>query len=435
VILPAWIVAGILMGLASLRFKVSAFVVLICAWVLMPALFQVGLILNSSGLPSRLPLTWIIFLIFIIQAFHYGKNFFKLASLPRWSMTLLSLAVLLAFLSNLQAQGLTQVGFIFDQMIAPILMFIMARSLIAVEGTRAALAVRNTVLALATLQCLIVGFVVSHALPQPYLDYYLLQPWYTASFSARQLGTLDHPLVLSVLFLVAIPLTASLRRGMLQMFLVGTFFTGILLTQSRTGLFLSILAMAFLAIRPKATVVFRLAIFLLGVVAGYILITQNVSLGVLDRLNFDGGSSLARAEAISVALTQWGTFLFQGQGVGSSFAIAAQSGLVTSFENPTLMYMFDFGLVSAILYFGTQFTLVLLGKSILAGSQLAALLGLVAVQSFSSVAAESALSSIIWILIALGTARTQIDPRDESTRTNLLENARSPRQRNPRISR
>jgi hypothetical protein len=116
----------------------------------------------------------------------------------------------------------------------------------------------------------------------------------------------------------------------------------------------------------------------------------------------DTGSSEARAKALEYFLSRWSDFAVAGQGIGSSYRVAVQAGLQSSFENPTLMYGVDFGILFAVLYFGSMAVLVVRGfRTGNPGLALAGIMALVIPQTYSSLATRSAGGIIVWTVLAM----------------------------------
>ena len=73
-------------------------------------------------------------------------------------------------------------------------------------------------------------------------------------------------------------------------------------------------------------------------------------------------------------------------------------------ESPLLMYVLDFGLLVAFMYFGVQLLLALRwkrGLTSVPGARAAALFAILSAQTYSSVATESAAGILVWVAVGL----------------------------------
>ena len=218
----------------------------------------------------------------------------------------------------------------------------------------------------------------------------------------RWMGTLDQPLALSLAISVAAPLVAGLTRAWLQVVLLALMAVAVLISQSRVGLVaLAVAAVAVvLFVRRPVWVKTVLLLVMAGAVTA--LMASPLVTGVMDRVADDTGSTEARGIALEYFLSRWNDFAVAGQGSGSSYRVAVQAGLETSFENPTLMYGVDFGILFSVLYFGSMAVLVLRGMGTgYPGLTLAGIMALVIPQTYSSLATRSAGGIIIWTVLAM----------------------------------
>jgi len=313
----------------------------------------------------------------------------------------LTLVIAAAFLASRTSSEGGGMLLLVDQILAPVLFFLL---LIANSVRQPGLVrmLRSVLLLLVAVVCLIA---VAQWLDGDSLFYgpgFRTQYWFKPE-TRRWMGTLDQPLALSLAISVAAPLVAGLKRTSLQAFLLVLMAVGVLITQSRVGIAvvgLSVLAVVVLSNR-KLWVKTVMVTFLGAATA--LLVSSPLVEGVTARLANDTGSAQARGLALEYFLTRWADYAVAGQGIGSSYRVAVQAGLETSFENPILMYSIDFGILFAVLYFGMMLVLVVrnLAWHDYRGLTLAGILAVVVPQTYSSLATRSAAGIVVWTVLAM----------------------------------
>jgi hypothetical protein len=215
-------------------------------------------------------------------------------------------------------------------------------------------------------------------------------------------------------FVLAIPLVAQYKRATTQVLLVGLFVIGIVLSQSRTSLALSAVALAVLIFTSSLAPRVRTTIAVGALVIAGALGASSLSAGITERLENDGGSASGRVQAWSNGLPLWPSHLILGEGSGASSQAAVAAGLGTSFESPLLMYSIDYGVIATLLLFVSMLSVVLRRKSrwAVAGAATSALLAIISVHAFSSVATLNNTGGILFITLALASysaRRTKAD--------------------------
>ncbi len=269
---------------------------------------------------------------------------------------------------------------------------------------------RNTVVALAAAEAV---FAIVQYLTKGPLLYgadYATRYWYKPGWT-RWMGTTDHPLVLSMLIVAAIPLLTGLSRRWLQPPLLVVLLIAVVITQSRSGAVAAGLAAIFVVLASRTSGVRKIAVISVMAAAGILIATSSLSTGIVDRINNDTGSALARGSAWTYFADNWPGYLWSGGGITSNYQVAAEGGLDTSFESAFLMYAVDLGIVLAVTYFAAQLFMILRAAGPrLPGSRMAALLLLVLCQTFNSLEVTSLVGPLVWIAIALA---TQPDPSAE----------------------
>jgi hypothetical protein len=253
----------------------------------------------------------------------------------------LGLASALALLAQTMSDRPTGKLLIINQLVVPFLLV----ALVVAAGPGRRRQIELAVVALGVVEAILAVAHWAGWIGQPFESALAQQRWYLF-MGSRQMGTTDHPLVLSFVLVAAVALVPAIRRPPVQFVALGVLLTGVLLTQSRTGILLAgvaVFAMLFNSHLSSARKVF-LGAATVGATA-YVL-GSAVASGVLDRFSSDGGSADLRFRAYHDVAARIGEFLFIGGGTGNSFDVAASSGLVTSYENGPLMYAMDYGVPS-----------------------------------------------------------------------------------------
>ncbi|MBJ7336719.1 O-antigen ligase family protein [Mycolicibacterium sp.] len=305
-----------------------------------------------------------------------------------------------------------------DQIVAPLAIFAIARCAVAsgMDLLRRSLWLMLFIAAIESILAL-----VQRAIQQwiPY-DAYYTQKFLDASGKwERYGGTFDHPLGLGLLLCLAmwclwvVP-WASVRLGFAALFLAG-----IASTQSRTGLIIAIAGlvaiMAFAPLRAVrkgqpsegATFLRRIASFIAIATVALVSWRILIDLNITHRLMAGDGSIEVRQAAYRVFFDNANDLLLWGGGSSSNYTFAQQHGSPASFENPFMAYTADFGMLAALLYFGTQLAIAvraLIYRRVGDGSGFVAITAVVAIvgtQAFSSLAAPGASAMLLWWILAL----------------------------------
>lgn len=420
------LILWIVLCLAASSFLASRVRILIALsislYVLLPTVAISLLVGSPSGVPGVHPAGWLALVGVGVQLLLHLEESVRAALRHKLLTTAGALMTVAAALFTINATGVGGLGLIINQIIAPFALFILIRIELSRHPASGAFLAR-TVVVLGALEALIAVAVWLKIIAQPFNEQLQGYSWYEDGF-VRALGTLDHPLALSLLMTMCIALLPSVRSSVVQVALGIGFLATIFLTESRTGLLLGAVGLVLVMIRRGASTGARLAA--LAAMAGALLLYVNSTLatGLAEKLVDDTGSANARTLAVQAILGDWTTYAVVGGGSGISFDVARALGLRTSFENPFLMYMVDFGLLATILYFGAMALAMLRpGSRSTPGGRAAGILVFAAVQTYSSVASSSSAGAILWIAIAFA-ARDVVksDATDE-----VVETAPSPR--------
>lgn len=398
--LAAW--AGVCLAAAFL-FRKRARVPLAAVlglWLLVPAIGAATLTGVSSGPLSVHPATWLVLCIFLVRLFHDPASVRIVLGRHFLLFLVLGLVIVAAYLATSTSDSGGGMVLLVDQIMLPVLFFLLLLAE-AVRGGGLVVLLRAVLLVLVALACAVA---VAQWLSGNVLFYeagFKTQYWFARN-SGRWMGTLDQPLALSLVVSVAAPLVAGLTRQWLQAGLLGLMAVAVLISQSRVGLVALAVATVVVVLFVRRPVWVKTAMLLVMTGVGAAIMVSPLVAGVAARVANDTGSSEARGIALDYFISRWHDYAVAGQGIGSSYRVAVQAGLQTSFENPILMYGIDFGLLFAVLYFGAMTVLVLRGmRTGYPGLALAAIMALVIPQTYSSLATRSAGGIVVWTVLAM----------------------------------
>jgi O-Antigen ligase len=399
--LALWIVCCF--GFAWLfRWRIRwAFAAVLGLWMLVPTVGSPLITGVDGGALSMHAASWLIFAVFIVRMLHDPVSLRQVLGRQFFLFMALGLVVLAAFLASRTSQEGGGMVLMVDQILAPVLFFLLLLSA-AIKDPDLVTALRTMFLTLVAITCVIALVQwLSHSVLF-YEEGFLTQYWFNPE-TDRWMGTLDQPLALSLAICVAAPLVAGLKHNSLQALLLLLMITGVLVTQSRVGLFVVGFSVVAVVLFAKRRVWVKIAFLAVLGVATWFIVQSPLVAGVAQRLEDDTGSAEARARALEYFVAHWSDYFIAGQGIGASYRVAVQGGLQTSFENPLVMYSIDFGIVFAVLYFSVMAYLVLkhAPRHHFRGLTLAGLLAVAVPQTYSSLATRSAAAIIIWTVFAM----------------------------------
>jgi len=370
-------------------------------WFLVPAVGNSVVTGEAGGALGFHAASWLVIAVLAGQLLHDPWSIKDALARHFFVFLVLALVIVAAFLASRTSSEGGGMLLLVDQILAPVLFFLL---LIANSVRHPGLVkmLRSLLLLLVAVVCAIA---VAQWLTGEALFYgpgFRTQYWFNPE-TQRWMGTLDQPLALSLVVCVAAPLVAGLKRNSVQAVLLVLMIVGVLITQSRVGLAVlgvSVVLVVFFADRKPWVKAIMLA-FVAGV--AMVVMSSPLVVGVSERLADDTGSAQARALALEYFLTRWADYAVAGQGIGSSYRVAVQAGLETSFENPILMYSIDFGIFFAVLYFGLMLVLLLWNSAWheYRGLTLAGLLAVVIPQTYSSLATRSVAGIVVWTILAM----------------------------------
>jgi hypothetical protein len=401
--LVLWVALGLIVSLSLRRRPTLTICLVLAVWTIVPGVVTGQLTGHTSGSLSLHVGSWLILTTFLTALFTDPGALGE--ALVRRFVAFIAVLLVIAAAVLETKTGTASHGVVLavDEMAAPFLAFwVLAAALIRRPGD--ALVLRNTIVALATGEAVfaIVQYAANNVIL--YNTDYLTRYWYKPGWN-RWMGTTDHPLVLSLLICGAIPLLVGLRRRWLQPVLLVVLLIAVVITQSRSGAIAAAIGAMYVVLASRTSTVRKVALISVMAVAGALIATSSLSSGIVDRINNDTGSALARGSAWSYFADNWTHYLWTGGGITSNYLVAAEGGLDTSFESAFLMYSIDLGLLLAVAYFAVQFALALRGPRTRApGSRMAAVLLLLLCQTFNSLEVTSLAGPLIWIVLALASS-------------------------------
>lgn len=362
-------------------------------WVLLPA--YAGELLTgvpySAKSPANLhPAAWFVLIYIMALCIGGGRRFYQtIGELPGFFLLLPSIVFCSIFSSLLNVEASS------PRTLLGILVagccWIIVSGVAAASCPSYARQLAQVIVVLATANA-IVSFVqatASNAWPfQKFNTMYSPDP---TSILTRTQGTVEHPLILSLLIVIAIPLCEGVRFPPLRYGLLVALFVALLQSGSRAGLIFGAAG----AIYVLARSVWRRPVEILWVgvasalAVSALLGTQGAI--VLLRIAEDARSSEVRLVAYDYFVQHWHSFILLGNGYGSSFDLKSHGFIQSSLENGYLMLAYDCGFISTVCLL--LFIVFVADRGLRAGCwtpALSALLGSAICATFSSIETVSA---------------------------------------------
>lgn len=232
---------------------------------------------------------------------------------------------------------------------------------------------------------------------------YEAEYWFTPQFD-RWMGTADHPLVLTLLVLLAAPLLVRRMGWGWRLLALAGMTAAMASAQSRVGIILFALEVVFVLARARAGRGGRALMGLVVLASLAVAWTMGAFDAVILRLTTDdGGSAEARTLAFGYFTSHLSEWAWLGLGMNQNILLSKAAGLGTSFENSFVMTTIDLGLPVALVYYGAMLACIALGLVHRPGraAALAALVGFGYVQTFSALGTRCSASAWLWALLAL----------------------------------
>lgn len=403
--LAVWLVLSVIVSYALRHRPLVLVGVALTIWTMVPAAANPILVGTLAGSYSYKAASWFIFCGVSLQVLGNPRGLLEEIGRRFGSYLCLLLVIAEATLVTRMSPGKGGIVLLVDQVIAPVLMFLLVGVGLAAGGVSITL-LRNWIVVLAATEAVfaLVQFVAKSSVV--YKSYYASLYFYHPATNTRWMGTTDSPLTLSLLLCVAVPFLAGLRRPALQLSLIIFMGAGVLTTESRTGLVAFAIGAIYVVLVSQMRMSVKYLTFLLLVAAGYLAAGSVIAAGVQNRIVNDTGSTLARSAAWEFFFSHWTDYFFSGDGVSSSYVVSKSAGLQSSFESSIIMYSIDIGIMFALLYFGVQAMLVLrsLGTGTPKGAIIVGLVLIIVPQTYSALAAESLAGPLLWVALSVITS-------------------------------
>lgn len=371
-------------------------------WLLLPGSAATLVTGQTSGAFVLQPAAVLTLIGFVTQAFLRPRIFnAALAHRPEWSVLLAVVMTISLLIGIIAGLGSDSIAAAINQVVGPVLLFFLLGSSL-LERPSELRTLRDWFLLTATIQACLALLQLFLQSPLFYTSQFQEQAFFRQDLN-RWMGTLDHPLILSYFLVVSMFLLASLRRWWLVLLLTTVLGAGVLVTQSRTGVVMAVVAVFYIVATVRLAHPAQRFFILLPIVFGAVIAANT---GILDaiqaRVLDDSGSTSARADALGYFVDHIREFVWLGQGLNGSFAVSDNAGLGSSFESAALMYSVDIGVFPTLMYFGVMVATVVRSfrASLLPGPTGAAFAALVVPQTFSALSGNTAAPMIAWAAFA-----------------------------------
>lgn len=389
-------------------------------WFLVPSIAGHLITGQAEGALSFHPATWVILTAFAVQIFANGRRLVVVVAEHILLVLVFVVVIAVAWVNTRYGTYGGGTVILVDQIVIPVLVFV----LVLLGATVRSLQRFRTLLIVLTSVSVVVAIIQWSVKDTVfYAAQFAETYWFDARYD-RWMGTFDQPLALSLVVCVITPLLTAVTRWWIRVPLLALMVMGALVSQSRLGIALVVLAAVYVVI-ATATTPARRAVGVLvtaGAVVG--LAFTPIAAGVLGRLENDTGSTHARELAISFFLSDWPQFFLVGQGISSSYRVASAAGLGTSLESSILMYAIDIGIVFSVLYFGAMVYLLIRYRrsTAIRGIQVAGVLAFIIPMTYSALATRSVAGILVWSLLAMVTAASMLRASElRADAANLLE--------------
>jgi O-Antigen ligase len=398
--LVLWVVVCLVVALWLRARPMISMIIALAIWTLIPGVVTSQITGVPSGSLAFHAATWLILATFLANVITNPRGLGEVFA--RRFIIFLSVLIVICAGTLATKTGDAQHGVVplVDEMLAPFLGFWVISTALR-ERPEQARWLRNAIIVMATVEAIwaFIQYLAGNVIL--YGGFYIQKYWFTPTWD-RWMGTTDHPLVLSLLICGAIPLLTGLRRAWLQPVLLVVMLVAVVITQSRSGVVAAGLATVYVLLASRTSSSRKAVMSIVLVLGSVWLATSSLSTGVVDRVQNDTGSTLARGSAWQYYLDNWQHYLVAGGGLNASYNVAAQAGLDSSFESAFLMYSIDIGLVFSVLYFAVQLVLVLRTRRVsIHGAWLSALVVIGLCQTFNSLEVETLVGPFLWTFIAL----------------------------------
>ncbi|MGK9146003.1 hypothetical protein KXS11_00035 [Plantibacter flavus] len=412
--LLVWILVCVALALILRNRPIVSVGLAISLWFLVPTVGGYVLTGQNAGPLAFHPATWLVVATVAMQIIHNGPRLGDVLAQHVLLFSGLAVVLVVAFLTTRLGNYGGGMNLLVDQILVPVVLFL----LILESATRERLlALRNLLILLTSIAVAVAILQWSLKEPVVYAAGFESQYWFNPKHD-RWMGTLDQPLALSLAVCVVTPLLSGLRHWWVRIPLLALMFAGALVSQSRLGLIVMIVAALYvigMSTRSAGARIVGLVFAAAAIVAAAL---SPLATGVLGRVQDDTGSTRARVLALDFFAREWPDYFITGQGISSSYRIGSAAGLGTSLESSILMYSIDIGILFALLYFGTMVYLLVVARRTVTmpGIMLAGVLAVIIPQTYSALATRSVAGVLVWAVIGIATADASLG-REQLLRT------------------
>lgn len=324
-----------------------------------------------------------------------------------WHITLGAVAIgSIVSSESLNAMG-SAAGLVLNQIVAPYIFCMLIYSTSHRSSTFAADAGRLFAM-VCVFESMIAILVYFRVVQQPFLSVNrTVGEWVD---SGRYPATLDHSITLGLLLVAGILMTVYFKSRATAIFALLVMVVGIYLTQSRIALAGAIAAITYLFFAGSKSFGERMITLFAAGTGLVILSMTELSDGVLSRIQDDEGSTGARMRALQLFVDNWTDFIVSGIGIERNKLYFNVNGLVSSGESAAICYAVGIGIPLTLLYFFLIAWIIrhcvrLTGYG--SPPTAAAIIVVVSIQFYSSIATEQAAGLILWSTIGIALAATR----------------------------
>ncbi|GAA4109679.1 hypothetical protein GCM10022215_04210 [Nocardioides fonticola] len=434
--LQTWAAVSVIISALLLNRPQRLVMLVILLWAIVPGVAGhqlTGMVIGTATpIPPVHPVTVLAAVALLLQVVFRGPTALSALSTKRGPIAAITLVVASAVGQTVYLGSPNGTALMLDQLAGGLFLYLLI-VIASSTAPRLLLQAARLWVVLAASEGVLGLLVKSGALTQPFESDFQKTVWYSLG-TGRQSGTFDHPLALALFCAMAVPLLVFIRSSVIQLALLAGITSGVVVSQSRTGLLLLVLGVLYLAIASSQSIG-RKFVIAVGTLAGGVYVAgTSLFAETQGRFVQDSGSAAARGLARAAFGRHWESFFVFGDGSGSSYRFAAGERLPSSLENGWLMYAVDYGLLTTLLLF-----LALIGPALVSGKRnapftISLLIGAFSVASYSSIATDTIAGPALFVAAALAA----LAPRSSlgESEAGLLEAAadKSATAARPRVS-
>ena len=310
-----WLGLCVVFSIVAMRFHRGALRVVVFLALATPYVASNLVTGTPSGFLNIHPSSWLALATCSVALVIRPREILKVVTVNPLANSLLTLILAIVVVTSLVRDGSSGLALVVNQMAVPYVLCLWVQFEIRRDSSFGPSLARFIVL-MGTLQSALSLLQWITKVTYLYTPQMSTYAWYRTN--VRQLGTLDHPLTLSLLLVICIPLAVNLNRAAVQIPVVFLLITGVLLTQSRIGLVLAVIGLAFLLLRKRASSGTRIAAVAALAFGAVLFVQSDLAAGVALRLENDNGSANARALAVNFFFENIRNYILSGGGIGSS---------------------------------------------------------------------------------------------------------------------